>query len=288
MRKLLMTTAIILVIVMAMPATPALALEYDVDEPEEGTFAPSSSVEEVIVVGGGPTEQSNIDRSKNASLAPPSFGSPDSYQPGTGDVLIPHVSYSNYNSSGGGSIGNIGSGGTGGVGIAGSSAGMTGDIFVPPAELGGSATADVTATSTSNNKFTLPDGLYDSDGSLGTLEIPDLGVNIKVYEEESLENLAKGAGHFKATSCWEGNVALAAHNRGKNSFFGQIHTLQMGAKIIYSTQLGTRTYEVFSVKQVNETDTSCLDRTTDNIITLVTCVRDVRDMRWCVQAREVA
>lgn len=91
-----------------------------------------------------------------------------------------------------------------------------------------------------------------------------------------------------SSSGWEGNVALAAHNRGKNSFFGQIHTLQMGARIIYSTQLGTRTYEVFSVKQVSETDMSCLDRTSENIITLVTCVRDVRDMRWCVQAREVA
>ena len=63
-------------------ATTAMALEYDVDEPDSGMFAPSSSVEQVTVVGGGVTEQSNIDRSKNASVAPPSFGSPDSYQPG--------------------------------------------------------------------------------------------------------------------------------------------------------------------------------------------------------------
>lgn len=96
-----------LVLVMAMAAAPAQALQYDVEEPDEGMFAPSSSVEEVIVVGGGPTEQSNIDRSKNASLAPPSFGSPDSYQPGTGEVLIPHVAYDNYVSSGSTGTGNF-------------------------------------------------------------------------------------------------------------------------------------------------------------------------------------
>ena len=73
--------------VLTMAVAPAQALDYDVEEPEEGMFAPSSSVEQVTVVGGGPTEQSNIDRSKNTSLAPPSFGSPDSYQSGTGQQL---------------------------------------------------------------------------------------------------------------------------------------------------------------------------------------------------------
>ena len=62
-----------LMMVLTMAVAPAQALDYDVEEPEEGMFAPSSSVEQVTVVGGGPTEQSNIDRSKNTSLAPPSF-----------------------------------------------------------------------------------------------------------------------------------------------------------------------------------------------------------------------
>ena len=57
-----------LVMVLAMAPAPAQALKYDVEEPEEGMFAPSSSVEQVTVVGDGPTEQSNIDRSKNAAL----------------------------------------------------------------------------------------------------------------------------------------------------------------------------------------------------------------------------
>ena len=66
MKKLFTTAMMTLVMVLAM--APAQALKYDVEEPEEGMFAPSSSVEQVTVVGDGPTEQSNIDRSKNAAL----------------------------------------------------------------------------------------------------------------------------------------------------------------------------------------------------------------------------
>ena len=133
----------------------------------------------------------------------------------------------------------------------------------------------------------MPDGLYYSDGSLGRLKIPKLGLSVKVYEDESLESLAKGAGHFKSTSCWDGNVGIAGHNRGITTHFGKIHTLKAGDQIVYTTQLGTRTYEVFYVGQISETDFSRLDRSSENMITLITCVQDVREMRWCVQAREV-
>ena len=142
-------------------------------------------------------------------------------------------------------------------------------------------------TSLSSNKFTLPDGLFYEDGSLGRLKIPSLGLSVKVYEDESLESLAKGAGHFKSTSCWDGNVGLAGHNRGVANHFGQIHTLEDGDKITYTTKLGTRTYEVFYVGQIEETDFSRLGRSSENMITLITCVRNVPEMRWCVQAREI-
>ena len=77
---------------------------------------------------------------------------------------------------------------------------------------------------------------YYTDGSIGRLKIPVLGLSVKVYENESLENLAKGAGHFKSTSCWDGNVGLAGHNRGVANHFGKIHTLENGDKITYTTK----------------------------------------------------
>jgi len=38
---------------------------------------------------------------------------------------------------------------------------------------------------------------------------------------------------------------------------------------------------------VHETDVSWLGRTQENIITLITCVRNVPDKRWVVTAREI-
>ena len=244
----------------AVTATPALALEYQIDAPEDALFGEPTSVEPVTVLGGGVTELSNVDRSKNTALIPPPFGSPESNIPGTGTVLIPQSQ---------GSTSTI----------------VQGDmVYYPPAESTTPPQSEVTVSST---PFTLPDGLYYSDGSIGRLKIPSLDLSVKVYETESLENLAKGAGHFKSTSCWDGNVGLAGHNRGVANHFGQIHTLESGDKITYTTKFGTRTYEVFFVGQIEETDFSRLGRTSENMITLITCVRNVPAMRWCVQAREV-
>ena len=248
-------------------ATTAMAAEYNIDGPEDPLFASPTSVDQVTVVGGGVTEQSNIDRSKNVAVVPPPFGSPESYQTGSGAVLIPQTQ----TQTSGSATTPIG-GGT---------------AYYPPAESVTPPASDVATSSTSSTPFTLPDGLYYSDSSIGRLKIPSIGVNVKVYETESLESLAKGAGHFKSTSCWDGNVGIAGHNRGVTNHFGKIHTLKTGDQITYTTQLGTRTYEVFFVGKIEETDFSRLERTNDNLITLVTCVQDVRNMRWCVQAREV-
>ena len=244
----------------AVTATPALALEYQIDAPEDDLFGEPTSVEPVTVLGGGVTELSNVDRSKNTALIPPPFGSPESNMPGTGTALIPQAQ-------------------------SGASTIIQGEpVYYPPAESTAPPHSEVSVSAT---HFTLPDGLYYSDGSIGRLKIPSLDLSVKVYETESLENLAKGAGHFKSTSCWDGNVGIAGHNRGVNNHFGRIHTLDIGDEITYMTKLGTRTYEVFFVGKIKETDFSRLGRTSENQITLITCVRDVRDMRWCVQAREV-
>lgn len=254
--------------------TPALALEYNISEPSGGMFANETSVDPVIVVGGGPTERDNIDRSKNVSVVPPPFGSPASYLPGTGTALTP--SSSAWSSP------------TTPSTTASAGSASSGTVYYPPAEAAADGTADITvSTGSTSTPFTLPDNLFYADGSLGTLKIPKLDLSVKVYENESLESLAKGVGHFKSTSCWDGNVGLAGHNRGLANHFGNIHKLKTGDKIIYTTKLGTRTYKVFFVGQVEETDFSHLGRTSDNIITLVTCVRDVRNMRWCVQGAEV-
>ena len=81
-------------------------------------------------------------------------------------------------------------------------------------------------------------------------------------------------------------MAIAGHNRGVNNHFGKIYTLSAGDTINLTTQLGKRSYEVYSVSKISVDDTSVLNDSTENIITLVTCVMNQPDHRWCVQARE--
>ena len=59
-----------------------------------------------------------------------------------------------------------------------------------------------------------------------------------------------------------------------------------GDTITLTTQLGTRNYAVTSVSKISETDNSMLEETSENCITLFTCVQDEREYRWCVRAVE--
>ncbi len=130
--------------------------------------------------------------------------------------------------------------------------------------------------------------LYYQGGYLATLKIPSIDVNVKVYEGTGSAVLRKGAGHFEDTSVWAGNVCLAAHNRGVNDHFGEIHTLDVGDKITLTTKLGKRTYAVTSVNKISELDNSLLSPSAENCITLFTCVRNQSAYRWAVRAVEVS
>ena len=130
----------------------------------------------------------------------------------------------------------------------------------------------------------LTSNLYYSNGSLGTLKIPSIGLTVGVYEGTDSAALLKGAGHFTGTTAWDGNYCVAGHNRGVRNDFGKIHTLQSGDAITLTTPLGTRSYSVTSVTKISYTDTSMLEATADNCITLFTCVENQPTYRWCVRA----
>ena len=51
-----------------------------------------------------------------------------------------------------------------------------------------------------------------------------------------------------------------------------------------TTSMGTRTYLVETVTKISSSDWSYLSSTTDNRITLFTCVAGDSSQRWCVQA----
>ena len=119
------------------------------------------------------------------------------------------------------------------------------------------------------------------------LEIPkiDLCANINFGTTEEVMN--KYIGHFDNTSLWEGNVGLAAHNRGYPvNYFGRLKEIQVGDEIKYTTVYGTKIYKVTNLNIIEDTDWSYLQETDDNRITLITCIENEPKYRRCIQGIE--
>ena len=259
MKKIL--TFALAVSMMASLAASASALEYSIAPPKDFDFGRDTSIEVIHTADGGAMR--NEDVSKNAALIPPAFGSESMNALHTGEYLTPNLAPRTLP--------------TVGAVISGS-----GDVVTP-----GSTVSSGNGYQPSVLFTEVTGDLYYKNGSLGRLEIPALDLSVRIYQGTDSKTLAKGIGHFEDTSIWNGNVCLAAHNRGANSYFGQIHTLDIGDKIILTTKLGTRTYKVTDVSKVSETDRSGLADSGENMLTLYTCVRNQRDQRWCVTAAEV-
>ncbi len=135
--------------------------------------------------------------------------------------------------------------------------------------------------------YTSVDGMAYKDGSIGTIKIPSLKISMKLWEGETNASMKKGLGHYSSTSAWDGNVGACGHNRGTKYAIGSIKNLERGDTITYTTIYGTRTYAVETVKVIANTDWSYLQATSDNRITLTTCLADHPESRVVVQAVEV-
>ncbi len=141
------------------------------------------------------------------------------------------------------------------------------------------------ANSIGSDDFTLPESMTNDNGSIGTVTIPAVGIQMNVFEtDDAMEDMRKGATHFKSTSAWNGNIGLSGHNY-KNQF-GPLTGIVVGDTISYETSLGTRYYSVSTVQTINDDDWSYLGRTNDNRITLITCVEGADDKRLVVQGKE--
>ncbi len=278
-RKILAMTVFLSVLTV----TPALALEYSLSGAAEAVFGTPTS-DEIIYVGA--KETANIDRSKNSAQIPPGFGTPTSYLPGSGEYLTPNLAANgstvkviNPSASTAVSVSNINMIGTG----------SSSNVSIPTA-----ANSNITVSYTDNRDYTnytgyteVDSSLYYSGGSLARLKIPAIDVDTRVYQGTDSYTLAKGAGHFIDTSIWDGNVGIAAHNRGVNNLFDKLHKLAVGDKITLTTKLGTRNYAVTSVEKISDTDNSLLAATSENCLTLFTCVRNESSYRWAVRAVEI-
>lgn len=142
-------------------------------------------------------------------------------------------------------------------------------------------------TATSSGSYTAQTQLVSTNGHFGAVSIGNRKLFAYVYPGATYESMRKGAGHVNGTSTWNGNVALCGHNRGSWPYFGTLKNVLIGDVITYRTSLGVRTYRVTSAGRILATNTAVLNPTSDNRITLLTCIANEPAYRLCVIGKEI-
>lgn len=119
------------------------------------------------------------------------------------------------------------------------------------------------------------------------LEIPRIGLSAQISEGTSEEILNEYIGHFENTNKNSGNIALAAHNRGyKVNYFERLKELEIGDEVIYTVNNLVKEYEISSKNIIKDTEVEVLEKTDENILTLITCVENEPSLRRCLIAKE--
>ena len=119
------------------------------------------------------------------------------------------------------------------------------------------------------------------------IEIPVISLKAQVAEGTDKETLDKYVGHFGITQKTEGNIGLAAHNRGYPvNYFAKLKDLKEGDEIIYTYGKFKKTYVVTKNIKISDIDWSHLQKTEENKITLITCIANEPAYRRCVQGIE--
>ena len=119
------------------------------------------------------------------------------------------------------------------------------------------------------------------------IEIPKIELVAEISEGTTAEILNEFVGHFEETPKMDGNIGLAAHNRGYNvNYFENIKLLEVGDEIFYTYNGITKKYIVTSKEIIDESDWKKLENTEDNRLTLITCVENQPQKRRCIQAVE--
>ena len=120
------------------------------------------------------------------------------------------------------------------------------------------------------------------------LEIPCINLRADIKEGTTKEVMDDYIGHFEDTKIEDGNIGLAAHNRGyKNNYFERLKELKEGDKIYYYHNNYKKEYTVEKHIIIKDTDWTNLENTIENKITLITCVENQKEYRRCIQGKEI-
>ena len=117
--------------------------------------------------------------------------------------------------------------------------------------------------------------------------IPAISLAADISEGTRKEVMDEFVGHFEETAKINGNIGLAAHNRGyKVNYFSNLKKVKEDDEIIYQYQDYKKTYVVTKNVVIKDIDWSYLQNTKENKITLITCIENEPNYRRCVQGIE--
>lgn len=126
------------------------------------------------------------------------------------------------------------------------------------------------------------------DTSIWEINIPKIELKAPIAEGTDKETMDQYVGHFENSSKNQGNICLAAHNRGYPvNYFQNIKQLEKGDLIIYTIGNTEKKYKVNMISIVEDTNWDNLQSTEDNRITLITCVENEPEYRRCIQGIEI-
>jgi sortase A len=106
--------------------------------------------------------------------------------------------------------------------------------------------------------------------TVGTIEIPAVGLATRVLEGSNAPTLRLAVGHIPGTALPgpSGNVGLAGH---RDTFFRPLRRIKVGDEIRFTTVAGTFKYRVISLRVVLPDAIEVLNDTALPTLTLVTC-----------------
>lgn len=129
-----------------------------------------------------------------------------------------------------------------------------------------------------------------TEDKIWRLEIPKIDLTANIEDGTTEDILNRNIGHFIESEYVDGNIALAAHNRGYDvNYFSRIKELQIGDEVIYTYGDLIRKYKVISKDVIKDTNVEVLENTEnkENILTLITCVENMPELRRCIKCEEV-
>ena len=126
----------------------------------------------------------------------------------------------------------------------------------------------------------------ENQNDVWKVTIKKININAEIADGVTPDVLNKYVGHFKQSGYASGNIALAAHNRGYAvNYFNKIKELNIGDEIEYSYMGKVQTYLVYENRVIEDTNVEVVENTSENIITLITCVENKPAQRRCIRGK---